>query len=65
MERAIELARPHQPHPNPRVGAVIVVTNEALMFGMWEDPMGRRLLIGAFVLQVVGSFGLYRLSRLE
>jgi len=47
------------------IGALIIATNDTLIIGMWEDSMGRKLLIGAFVLQVLGSFWLYRLSRLK
>lgn len=32
MRRAIELAAPHRPHPNPRVGSV-VISNEGAMLG--------------------------------
>ncbi|MGB6008432.1 type II secretion system F family protein [Castellaniella sp.] len=47
------------------LGAMIIATNEVLIVGMWEDPVGRKLLVGAFALQVLGSFWLYRLSKLE
>ncbi|CAM5207772.1 hypothetical protein CDEF62S_00961 [Castellaniella defragrans] len=47
------------------IGALIIATNDTLIIGMWEDSMGRKLLIGAFALQVLGSFWLYRLSRLK
>ncbi|GAA0237372.1 type II secretion system F family protein [Castellaniella daejeonensis] len=47
------------------LGALIIITNDVLIVGMWADPVGRKLLLGAFVLQVLGSFWLYRLSRLE
>lgn len=41
----------------------ILVFNNDLFMGMWHDPMGMRLLIGAVVLQVVGSWWLYSLAK--
>jgi tight adherence protein B len=47
------------------IGGMIIVTNSTLMIGMWEDDMGRKLLIGAACLQIIGSFWLYQLSKLK
>ena len=41
----------------------ILVFNNALFMGMWNDPAGQYLLVGAGVLQIVGSYWLYRLAK--
>ncbi|NLN66622.1 MAG: type II secretion protein F [Alcaligenaceae bacterium] len=41
----------------------ILVFNNALFMGMWEDPAGKIMLIGAVVLQISGSYWLYRLAK--
>ncbi len=46
------------------IGCFIIMFNNALFMGMWHDPAGWKLLVGAGLLQVVGSFWLYRLARL-
>jgi tight adherence protein B len=30
---------------------------------MWQDPIGKKMLVGAVVLEVVGGYGLYRLAK--
>lgn len=45
------------------IGAFILMFNTDLFMGMWEDDIGWRLLIGAFGLQVLGSYWLYRLAK--
>ena len=45
------------------IGAFILMFNTELFLGMWDDHIGWRLLIGAFGLQVLGSYWLYRLAR--
>ena len=47
------------------VGALIMVLNPGFFMNMWNDPTGRKLIIGAGVLQAFGSFLLYRLARLK
>ncbi len=37
--------------------------NSDLFIGMWEDPLGSRMLIGAAVLQLVGCYVLYRMAK--
>jgi len=45
------------------VAGFIVVFNNAMFMGMWTDPVGQKMLIGAFALQLVGSFWLYRMAK--
>jgi tight adherence protein B len=47
------------------IACFILFFNNDMFMNMWYDPAGRKLLIGAFVLQAVGSFWLYRLARLN
>lgn len=37
--------------------------NPRFFLGMWEDPIGSRMLIGAACLQIIGSFMLYRMAK--
>ncbi|MFV9474301.1 type II secretion system F family protein [Advenella sp. RU8] len=41
----------------------ILVFNNELFMGMWEDPVGQVMLVGAVVLQISGSYWLYRLAK--
>ncbi|MDD3758285.1 MAG: type II secretion system F family protein [Advenella sp.] len=41
----------------------ILVFNNALFMGMWDDPAGKMLLMGAGILQISGSYWLYRLAK--
>lgn len=41
----------------------ILIFNNALFMGMWHDSVGRIMLAGAVVLQVTGTFWLYRLAK--
>lgn len=41
----------------------IITFNAPLFMGMWNDPSGRKLLIAAAVLQLIGGWLLYRLAR--
>ncbi len=45
------------------VAGFIIVFNNAMFMGMWEDPTGQKMLLGAVVLQVAGSFWLYRMAK--
>lgn len=46
------------------IGAFIITFNNALFVNMWQDPTGWKLLVGAALLQITGSYWLYRLSKL-
>lgn len=45
------------------IAGFIVMFNNALFMGMWNDPAGFYMLIGAAVLQLAGSYWLYRMAR--
>jgi len=46
------------------IAVFILVFNNALFTGMWHEPVGRRLLLAAVGLQIIGSYWLYRMARL-
>lgn len=41
----------------------MLLFNSELFIGMWNDPLGARLLVGAAGLQLVGCFVLYRMAK--
>ncbi|MGI4857315.1 MAG: type II secretion system F family protein [Janthinobacterium lividum] len=41
----------------------LMIFNNRFFAQMWRDPMGAKMLIGAAVLQITGSFLLYRLAK--
>lgn len=45
------------------VASFIVVFNNDMFMSMWADPTGQNMLLGAVLLQLVGSFWLYRLAK--
>ncbi|MEO6920009.1 MAG: type II secretion system F family protein [Collimonas sp.] len=45
------------------IGIFLIVFNNNMFVGMWLDPIGKKMLIGAFMLEVVGGYGLYRLAK--
>lgn len=45
------------------LAAYIFVTNPAFFMGMWSDPMGRIMLLMAFLFQALGSFIMWRMLR--
>jgi len=45
------------------VACFIVVFNNDMFMGMWRDPTGQQMLLGAVALQLLGSFWLYRLAK--
>lgn len=47
------------------VGGLIIVVNASYFMHMWEDPSGRKMVLGALGLQLCGGFLLYRLARLD
>ena len=46
------------------LGGFIIVMNPGYFLQMWLDPVGRNLYYGAFSLEVIGVFLLYRLASL-
>lgn len=47
------------------VGAIILASNPAYLLGMWTDPFGQQLLLGAVALQVIGMWLLFRMAKLR
>lgn len=45
------------------IGIFLVIFNNNMFTGMWHDPVGQKMLIGAVILQFVGGFWLYRLAK--
>lgn len=45
------------------IGIFLVIFNNDMFVGMWHDPVGKKMLIGAVVLQITGGFWLYRLAK--
>jgi tight adherence protein B len=45
------------------VTVLILFANSTYLAGMWVDATGRKLLLGAFGLELVGGYFLYRLAR--
>ncbi len=47
------------------IGGFLIVINPRYFASMWNDDGGRHLVYGAFALQAVGAYLLYRLTRLR
>ena len=45
------------------IAGFIVTFNTQLFMTMYEDALGFQMLVGAFVLQIVGSYWLYRMAK--
>lgn len=45
------------------IGGFIMLTNNDLFMNLWRDPAGFKMLVTAVVLQVVGSYWLYRMAK--
>lgn len=45
------------------VAGFIVIFNNAMFMGMWDDSSGKKMLIGAVLLQIGGSYWLYRMAK--
>ncbi|MGZ9712884.1 type II secretion system F family protein [Glaciimonas sp. GNP009] len=45
------------------IGIFLVIFNNDMFVGMWHDPVGKKMLIGAVLLQITGGFWLYRLAK--
>lgn len=45
------------------VATFILIFNSKFFMGMWHDPIGMKMLLGAGGLQILGSFLLYRLAK--
>jgi tight adherence protein B len=45
------------------IGIFLIIFNNNMFAGMWYDPIGKKMLIGAVMLEVIGGYGLYRLAK--
>ncbi|KAF3998826.1 type II secretion system F family protein [Glaciimonas immobilis] len=45
------------------IGIFLIIFNNSMFTGMWHDPVGKQMLLGAVVLQIVGGFWLYKLAK--
>lgn len=45
------------------VAGFIVIFNNAMFMSMWDDPTGKKMLVGAVALQLAGSYWLYRMAK--
>lgn len=47
------------------VASMTMISNPGYLLGMWTDPTGRKLLLVAFALQIIGMLLLFRMARLR
>ncbi|MFY0476919.1 type II secretion system F family protein [Achromobacter marplatensis] len=45
------------------IGGFIMLTNNDLFMNLWRDPAGFKMLVTAVLLQIVGSYWLYRMAK--
>jgi len=45
------------------IACYIMLTNNRMFMGMWNDPLGFKMLMAALGLQIVGSYWLYRMTK--
>jgi len=45
------------------IGMFLIIFNNDMFSGMWHDPIGKKMMIGAVMLEVLGVYGLYRLAK--
>jgi len=45
------------------IGIFLIIFNNNMFANMWQDPIGKKMLVGAVVLEVVGGYSLYRLAK--
>ena len=45
------------------IGIFLIIFNNNMFVGMWQDPVGKKMLLGAVVLEIVGGYFLYRLAK--
>ncbi|MQR01400.1 type II secretion system F family protein [Glaciimonas soli] len=45
------------------IGMFLIIFNNNMFMNMWHDPIGKKMLIGAVVLELLGGFGLFRLAK--
>ncbi len=45
------------------IGMFLIIFNNNMFMNMWHDPIGKKMLIGAVMLELLGGFGLFRLAK--
>lgn len=45
------------------IAGFIIVANNKLFMGLWEDPLGFKMMLTAVVLQIGGCYWLYRMAK--
>ncbi|WP_211443934.1 type II secretion system F family protein [Collimonas humicola] len=45
------------------IGIFLIIFNNNMFAGMWHDPVGKKMLIVAVVLEAIGGYSLYRLAK--
>ncbi|WP_211460662.1 type II secretion system F family protein [Collimonas silvisoli] len=45
------------------IGMFLIIFNNDMFSNMWHDPIGKKMLIGAVMLEILGGYGLYRLAK--
>lgn len=45
------------------IGVFLIIFNNNMFMNMWHDPVGKKMLIGAIVLELLGGYGLFRLAK--
>ena len=45
------------------IAGFIMMANNDLFLGLWRDPSGFKMLVTAVVLQIGGSYWLYRMAK--
>lgn len=45
------------------IAATIITLNPTLLINMWQDPSGKIMLLIALILQITGSYWLYKLAK--
>ncbi|SFC50408.1 type II secretion system F family protein [Collimonas sp. OK412] len=45
------------------IGMFLIIFNNDMFVNMWHDPIGKKMLIGAVLLEMMGGYGLFRLAR--
>lgn len=45
------------------IGMFLIIFNNNMFVGMWQDPIGKKMLLGALALEIIGGYWLHRLAK--
>lgn len=45
------------------IGMFLIIFNNGMFVNMWHDPIGKKMLVGALILELLGGYGLFRLAK--